>query len=82
MNRPKVRQKPESEQDVVKGKEGVSGGQNAGPNLEEQISRRAYELYEQRGKADGRADEDWLRAEREILEGVPSNPNPTANEVE
>jgi hypothetical protein len=77
-----VGQKTESKQDVLKGREGVSGGQNAGPSLEEQISRRAYELYEQRGKEDGHADEDWLRAEREILDGVPSNTNPTANEVE
>jgi hypothetical protein len=82
VNRTKVGQKPESKQDVVEGKEGVSGGENIAPSLEEQISRRAYELYEQRGKEHGRADEDWLRAEREILEGVPSNTNPTANEVE
>ena len=26
---------------------------------------RAYELYEQRGRRDGRADQDWLEAERE-----------------
>ena len=31
-----------------------------------QIATRAYELYEQRGRADGRADQDWLQAEREI----------------
>jgi hypothetical protein len=29
---------------------------------EELISRRAYALYESRGRADGHADEDWLRA--------------------
>jgi len=35
-------------------------------NLEEQIRRRAYELYEQRGREDGRDQEDWFRAEEEI----------------
>jgi H+-transporting ATPase len=30
-----------------------------------QIARRAYELYEQRGRGDGHADQDWLQAERE-----------------
>ena len=31
-----------------------------------QISKRDYELYEQRGRQDGRADQDWGQAEREI----------------
>jgi H+-transporting ATPase len=31
-----------------------------------QIAMRAYELYERRGRRDGRADQDWLQAEREI----------------
>ncbi|HUX23726.1 MAG TPA: plasma-membrane proton-efflux P-type ATPase, partial [Burkholderiales bacterium] len=30
------------------------------------IARRAYELYERRGRRDGQADRDWLQAEREI----------------
>ncbi len=32
----------------------------------EQIARRAYELYEVRGREDGHDLEDWLRAEAEI----------------
>lgn len=36
-------------------------------SVEEQIRRRAYRLYEARGYADGFAEEDWLRAEKEIL---------------
>jgi hypothetical protein len=36
------------------------------PNLEEEIRRRAYEIYEERGRQDGRDVEDWLRAEAEI----------------
>ena len=31
------------------------------------ISNRAYELYVQRGCRDGHAQEDWLDAEREVL---------------
>ncbi len=34
--------------------------------LQEQIRRRAYELYEQRGKEDGHELDDWLQAESEI----------------
>jgi hypothetical protein len=33
---------------------------------EEEIRVRAYELYERRGREHGHADEDWVRAEREI----------------
>jgi hypothetical protein len=36
-------------------------------DIEERIRRRAYELYEQRGRVDGLALDDWLQAEREIL---------------
>ena len=35
-------------------------------NLEEEIRRRAYELYEERGREDGLDLDDWLRAEAEI----------------
>lgn len=38
------------------------------PDLQEEISRRAYELYEERGREDGHAAEDWLRAEAEVRE--------------
>jgi len=34
--------------------------------IEEHVRRRAYELYEQRGRQDGFAEQDWLRAEAEI----------------
>jgi hypothetical protein len=36
-------------------------------NLEDEIRRRAYELYLQRGTAPGSEAEDWLTAEREIM---------------
>jgi hypothetical protein len=35
-------------------------------NLEDEIRRRAYELYEQRGGASGSEAEDWFAAEREV----------------
>jgi hypothetical protein len=31
-----------------------------------QIAKRAYELYEKRGRQDGRAVQDWEQAEREV----------------
>jgi len=39
-----------------------------GPNpqdLKPQIAKRAYEIYEERGRHDGQADQDWLEAEHE-----------------
>ena len=36
-----------------------------------QIAKRAYELYEQRGRQQGRAVEDWEQAEREIRKDEP-----------
>jgi Protein of unknown function (DUF2934) len=38
------------------------------PALEDEIRRRAYELYEQRGREDGDEVEDWLRAEEEVTQ--------------
>jgi Protein of unknown function (DUF2934) len=35
-------------------------------NLDDEIRRRAYELYQQRGTASGNEAEDWLTAEREV----------------
>jgi hypothetical protein len=35
-------------------------------NVEEEIRRRAYELYQQRGSKPGSEREDWLAAEREV----------------
>jgi hypothetical protein len=32
----------------------------------DEIARRAYQLYEQRGRGHGSDREDWLRAEREL----------------
>lgn len=35
--------------------------------MEEEIRIRAYELFEQRGRQEGFHDEDWARAEAEVL---------------
>jgi H+-transporting ATPase len=35
-------------------------------DLTPQIAKRAYELYERRGRQDGQAAQDWGQAEREI----------------
>ena len=46
----------------------VAKAQKAGPTLEE-ISRRAYEIYQARGGEHGRHEEDWQQAERELKLG-------------
>ena len=42
----------------------------AHPNLEEEIRRRAYEFYEERGRADGHDLDDWVRVEAEVTGSV------------
>jgi hypothetical protein len=42
------------------------GGQEV---TSEQISRRAYEIYQQRGGVHGRHEDDWRQAERELRGG-------------
>ena len=37
--------------------------------LEEQIRLRAFEIYEERGRQDGFAEQDWLQAESELTAG-------------
>jgi H+-transporting ATPase len=41
------------------------------PDVTPQIAKRAYELYEQRGRQDGRAAQDWGQAEWEIRKHEP-----------
>ena len=38
--------------------------------LDEHIRLRAYELYEQRGRQDGHALDDWLQAEAEVAKKI------------
>ena len=37
-------------------------------NLDDEIRQRAYELAERRGFVEGHENEDWLAAEREVLQ--------------
>ncbi len=39
--------------------------------IQERITKRAYELFESRGRAHGHDREDWIRAQSEILMNVP-----------
>jgi len=40
------------------------------PARTEEIRRRAYEIYLERGKQSGRDVDDWLQAEQELERGV------------
>ena len=40
---------------------------------EEEIRKRAYELFEARGREEGHELEDWLRAEEEEVTGCKSD---------
>jgi hypothetical protein len=45
------------------------------PNpAEDQIRARAHELWEQAGKPQGREDELWLLAEKDLSERTPAQP--------
>src|SRR5262249_7341595 len=37
-------------------------------DIAEKIRQRAFELFQRRGGADGRSVEDWLQAEREVIQ--------------
>jgi Protein of unknown function (DUF2934) len=43
-------------------------------DLEQQIRERAYRLWEQDGRMDGRADEYWYAAARELAQTQPATP--------
>jgi DUF2934 family protein len=55
----------------------ISAGRNSPPGKvammpdpvpsQDMIRARAYELYENRGRESGQDEQDWLRAEQEIL---------------
>jgi hypothetical protein len=48
--------------------------------LQDQIRRRAYELYEQRGSNDGHEVSDWLQAESELAPKKEANAPRTDHE--
>lgn len=58
--------KPKSENKVLHMPDGGNGAAT-GAELELEIRLRAYEIYEQRGYTNGRAEQDWFDAEQEVL---------------
>ena len=46
----------------------MAGAQPQNLEISKNIQRRAYELYEERGWADGHDLDDWLRAEEQITQ--------------
>jgi hypothetical protein len=50
-----------------KSRKARSRNPDSASDVEQNIRVRAYELYELRGRIDGFALDDWLRAEAEIL---------------
>ena len=60
----KPRTSRKSKQPATEG--GREEGSVVNPAREEEIKRRAYEIYIERGKEPGRDLEDWLQAEREL----------------
>jgi hypothetical protein len=53
----------------------LNPGADAGDSRD-RVAARAYELYLQRGGADGGAFDDWLAAEREVGSSSLDGPNP------
>lgn len=59
--------KTKAENKVLRMPENGDNGAFTPAELESEIRLRAYEIYEQRGYTNGRADQDWFEAEQQIL---------------
>lgn len=44
--------------------------EEAEPELYDRVQQRAYQIWESEGRPDGREEEHWQRAEREILQEI------------
>jgi len=65
---PKAKKQPKAP--VVVASKGFPGKLAMTPDAvpsDRRIRERAYELYESRGREPGQDEQDWLRAEQEIL---------------
>jgi H+-transporting ATPase len=63
----KTEPKPEAKTEAKPAAKAESKPESKSPSdLTPQIAKRAYELYEERARKDGRAVQDWEKAEREI----------------
>jgi len=61
--------KPKQEDNVLRMPDNGGNGEATRPrvDLESEIRLRAYQIYEERGYTNGRADDDWFAAEQQIL---------------
>jgi hypothetical protein len=66
---PQTAQEGMNRQQSEDNEEQFSGQPSSTDSGRERVAQRAYELYLARGGADGQAMEDWLSAERELIEG-------------
>lgn len=70
-SKPEVNPKPDAKTDagseVKTENKDEPKSENTTSDMTPQIAKRAYELYEKRGRQDGYADQDWNQAEQEIL---------------
>jgi len=67
-NQPSLKPTPATLPTPIKAKSETT---EAAVDLQEQIRRRAFELYELRGRQDGRDLDDWLQAESEFMQQTP-----------
>jgi len=59
-----------------------SAGDTTAVNMEpDRVAQRAYELYLARGGGDGQAIDDWLSAERELLNSRTARSRTPRNKV-
>src|SRR5262245_49734235 len=56
------------------GPTGVQDPPSASANVHDRVAQRAYELYLERGGADGGDFDDWLAAEREVTGAYKGRP--------
>lgn len=61
--------------DSLEGYVAMNGDDNS------EIARRAYELYEERGRQHGFHEDDWYRAENEIRSRKSADRKPAASEA-
>ena len=45
----------------------VNGVPKGSPNFSEQVRHLAYQFWEERGRPEGSSNEDWYRAEKQLL---------------
>lgn len=59
--------KAKPENNILTMPENGGNGEATRADLESEIRLRAYQLYQERGYTNGRADQDWFEAEQQIL---------------